>query len=317
MKYIPFMHPQKTLVLLLAAVLLSAPLTTPTLTFCAEQTPDPMPDISGLAWVERDTFLAVHDAKNPEENNRPRVSLLWLPRTLDGVRWKPLKVSWPTPMNESSDLESIARIPGTSMFLLVESGESSYKGQRFSRVFLTELKDERIEILSFTELPAAVKNIEGSAVSKVGNRLVFLWAERADDQVSSKLSWADLQLDPVRLGTVQHTYFKPGKFTGKNWRPVSAMEIDKRGHIYIASAYDPEDDNGPFSSVIWRAGQVILDRSSRVRVNLFNAPRLLARLDGLKTEALAIRERGQAAEFFAGTDDENYGGAVRQVLIQR
>lgn len=312
------MRVQKALILLiLAAVLLSGSLISQTLTICAEQTTDPMPDISGLAWVEQDIFLAVHDAKNPEENHRPRVSLLWLPRTLEGVRWKPIKVSWPAPMMESSDLESIARIPGTSLFLLVESGESSYKGQRFCRVFVAELKNEQVEILSFTELPAMVKNIEGSAVSKQGDRLVFLWAERADGQISSKLYWADLQLEPVKLGEVQQTYFKPGRFTGKNWRPVSAIEIDKRGQVYIASAYDPNDDNGPFSSVIWQAGQVMLDRAGRFRVNLLNAPRLLARLDGLKTEAIAVREREQAAqELFAGTDDENYGGALRQILIQ-
>lgn len=308
--------PKILILLVLAAVLLSGPLISPSLTICTEQTTDTMPDISGLAWVEQDTFLAVHDAKNPDENHRPRVSLLWLPRTLDGVRWKPLKVSWPTPMRDSSDLESIARIPGTSLFLLVESGESSYNGQRFSRVFLAELKDEQVEIRSFTELPATVKNIEGSAVSKSGNRLVFVWAERADGQISSKLSWAELQLEPIKLGTPRQTYFKPGKFTGKNWRPVSAIEIDKQGQIYIASAYDPEDDNGPFSSVIWRAGQVMIDRAGRISVNLLNQPRLLARLDGLKIEAIAIRQLEEAAwELFAGADDENYGGALRQILI--
>ncbi len=243
--------------------------------------------------------------------------MLWLTRTLEGVRWKPLKIAWSALMIESSDLESIARIPGTSLFLLVESGESRSNTQQFRRVFLVELKNEQMEIRSFMQLPATVKNIEGSAVSRLGNRLVFVWAERGDGQIGTKLFWADLQLDPIKLGMAQQTYFKPGRFTGKNWRPVSAIEIDKQGQVYIASAYDPEDDNGPFTSVIWRAGQVNVDRASRVRVNLFNAPRLLARLDGLKIEGITIREGEQAVqELFAGADDENYGGALRQILIQ-
>ena len=84
------------------------------------------PDLSGLAWVEGDTFLAVHDAKNPEELDRPRVNLLKLPQSLDGIAWTTLSLSWPGPLGPSGDLESIARIPGTDSFLLVESGEGRH-----------------------------------------------------------------------------------------------------------------------------------------------------------------------------------------------
>lgn len=277
-----------------------------------------MPDVSGLAWVERDTFLAVHDAKNPEENDLPRLSLLRLPRSAEGVRWKPLEVSWPAQAAKSSDLESVARIPGTSLFLLVESGESSHAGRRFSRIFLAELGGESVTIRSATEFPYPVKNVEGSAVSRLGNRLVFMWAERGDGQAGTKLSWADLQLEPFRLGAPRQAYFKPGNFTGKNWRPVSAIDVDGRGRVYVATAYDPDDDGGPFASVIWRAGQVRVNQTGMVTVELLGAPRLVARLDGLKVEGLAIRERARGvSELFAGVDDENYGGAVRQIPHQR
>ncbi len=277
-----------------------------------------LPDISGLAWIEQDTFLAVHDAKNPEENSRPRVSIISLPRTPEGIQWKSLEIDWPLPLKESSDLESIARIPGTSLFLLVESGESSYNGQRFGRIFLVELKDEKPIIRSFTQLPTITKNIEGSAVFRSGDRLAFVCAERGDHQVSTKLFWADLKLEPFELGKFQQTYFKPGKFTGKNKRPVSAIEIDKQGHVFVASAYDSDDDNGPFTSVIWRAGRILADRTGKFRINLLSSPVELARLDGLKVESLAIRQRERAAqELFAGTDDENYGGVIRLIPNQR
>ncbi|MGA9773533.1 MAG: hypothetical protein WBV94_31170 [Blastocatellia bacterium] len=283
----------------------------------AESETNHLPDISGLAWIEQDRFLAVHDAKNPEENNRPRVSLLSLPQTAEGIRWKSLELDWPLPLKESSDLESIARIPGTQLFLLVESGESSYKGQRFGRIFLVELKAEKLVIRSFTQLPATTRNIEGSAVFRSGDRLAFVCAERADHQVGSKLFWADLKLEPFELGKFQQTFFRPGRFTGRNKRPVSAIEIDKQGQIYIASAYDSDDDNGPFTSMIWRAGRILADRSGKFRVDLLSRPVELARLDGLKVESLAIREREQKAqELFAGTDDENYGGAIRLIPNQ-
>jgi hypothetical protein len=284
----------------------------------SERTTELMPDVSGLAWVERDTFLAVHDAKNPEENHLPRVSLLRLPRSPEGVRWKPLNVSWAAPAEMSSDLESVARVPGTSLFLLVESGESCHGGRRFSRMFLAELGGESLTIRSVTDFPYPVTNVEGSAVSRLGDRLVFVWAERGDGRAGTNLFWADLRLEPVSLGAPRQAYFKPGKFTGKNRRPVSAIDIDGQGYVYVASAYDPEDDGGPFASVIWQAGRVRVNRAGLVTVDLFSAPRQLARLDGLKVEGLAIRERGRwVREVFAGVDDENYGGTLRQIPDQR
>jgi hypothetical protein len=222
------------------------------------------------------------------------------------------------PLGSSSDLESIARVPGTNYFLLVESGEPRDDRQHFRRVFLTELRNQELKFLSFAELPAAVKNIEGSAVWKTGDRFIFAFAERGDDRVSTELYWADLRLDRLKLGAVQKVFFKPTGFTGKNKRPVSAIEVDSLGRIYIASTYDTEDDNGPFTSVIWRAGSFKPDRKNGVKPVLLVRPRRLATLDGLKVESLAIREaRPGVIELFAGTDDENYGGAIRPILIAR
>jgi hypothetical protein len=277
-----------------------------------------VPDISGLAWVEGDTFLAVHDAKNPEENGRPRVSLLRLPESLDGITLKPLALDWPSPQGLSSDLESIARVPGTDSYLLVESGEGRDGGQQFRRVFLIQLKNAQAVLLSFTELPAVVKNIEGSAVARLRDRLIFIFAERGDGRLSTEVYWTDLQLTPLRLGTVHKAYFKSVGFAGKNKRPVSALEVDTAGRIYIASAYDPEDDNGPFTSVIWRAGRLQAERNNGVSLVFASKPYKLATLDGLKVESLAVREAKEGlVELFAGTDDENYGGALRAIPIGR
>jgi hypothetical protein len=276
-----------------------------------------VPDISGLAWVEGDTFLAVHDAKNPSENERPRLSLLRLPESLAGITWKPLAIDWPSPQGSSSDLESIARIPGTDLFLLVESGEGRNDGQRFRRVYLIKLKNTQAVLLFFAELPGVFENIEGSAVARLGDRLIFICAERGDGKLSSEVYWTDLQLDPLSFGTFRKTSFKSGGFAGKNKRPVSAIDIDASGRIYVASAYDP-DDNGPFTSVIWRAGHIRADRNKRVSLVFARRPLKLATLDGLKVEGLAVREaRKGTIELFAGMDDEYYGGAVRPIQFEQ
>ena len=87
--------------------------------------------------------------------------------------------------------------------------------------------------------------------------------------------------------------------------------------MYVASAYDPEDDNGPFRSIIWRAGPLTLDRLGRPGVPPGGKPKPLAVLDGFKVEGLAIREQQGKIELFAGTDDENYGAVVRPIILPK
>jgi hypothetical protein len=275
-----------------------------------------LPDLSGLTWVDGDRFLAVHDAKNPDEKERPRVSLVWLPKSLEGISWQPVEIAWPAPLGLSNDLESIARIPSTEQFLLIESGEKSFAGRQCKRIFLAQLQNQHLKILSVTNLPT-VKNIEGATVARFGERLFFIFAERADHLPSTDIQWAELQLAPLQLASVQRTRFTPVGFTGKNWRPVSAIESDTRGRLFVATAFDTDDDNGPFRSVIWNIGQIKLDQGKHSKVVLKVLPERLAVLDGLKVESLAIREAGGRLELFAGTDDENYGATIRLIPLNR
>jgi hypothetical protein len=279
-----------------------------------EQTVTSILDLSGLSWVEGDTFLAVHDAKNPEELDRPRVSLLRLPTSLAGIGWTKLSIDWPAPLGQSGDLESVARIPGTNLFLLVESGESQLAGRRLNRVFMVKIENSQLSLDSFVHLPQMFKNIEGSAVAKLGDRFVIICIERGDHRAVTEVYWSYLQLRPLRFGSFQRVYFRPSGFAGRNKRPVTAVEIDSQNRVYVASAYDPEDDNGPFRSVIWRAGRITADRKN-VRPGFQLRPVRLATLDGLKVESLAIRESNGKLELFAGTDDENHGGILRPIPL--
>ena len=271
-----------------------------------------LPDISGLAWISDDQFLAVHDAKNPDD--RPRVSLVDLPRSSTGPAGQPVELSWPEPHGLSSDLESAAGIPGTSLILLLESGSAKRNDTPSRRIVLVEHRDRRLEMLNVVDWPVLVKNVEGAAVARVGNQLIFLFAERAEGQRNTPLRWSPLTIEPLAFGSFQEVTFTSPDPTGPYARPVSAIEIDEVGRIYIASTVDPGNDNGPFRSVIWRIGRMEADDWGKPRVILYQPPQRLAALDGVKVEGLALRQKADGdPDIFFGTDDENYGGILRLV----
>ena len=93
-----------------------------------------MADLSGLAWVEDDLFIGVHDTKrNAEKYHWPRVSLGRFPKSeMEGVTWQSLDLKFPGPEGPSSDLESAGRIPGGKGFLFAESGQA---GEGARRIF--------------------------------------------------------------------------------------------------------------------------------------------------------------------------------------
>jgi hypothetical protein len=268
-----------------------------------------LPDVSGLAWIGGNRFLAVHDAKYPDEAASPRVSLLELPTGLDGIRWTPLDVAFPD--QPASDLESAARIPGApDRFLIAESSEDASARPFANRIFLVELSDGGAAVVDHAEWPVATTNVEGIAVAEVGNGLVFLFAERAHGEPSSEIRFAELTLDPLAFGAFRSA----GRFTspgpgGPAARPVAALEVDARGFVYTASTEDPDDDGGPFRSAVYRIGRV--DPVEGV-VRLDAAPTLMGALDGLKVESVAAREPPDGAlELWVGVDDEYYGGTMR------
>jgi hypothetical protein len=277
-----------------------------------------LPDLSGLVWMSGDLFLGVHDAKNDadgarKELGRPRVSLVWAPTSEAGVRWRPLPVEWPATGGPSNDLESAARIPGTQQVLLVESGDDGARGT-FRRLFLAELAGERVQLLESVPWPAPVRNVEASAVARVGDRLVFAWAERSHGSATTELRWAPLQRAPLRFGAIQQVRLEVPASHGFN-RPVVALDVDSAGRAYVAASFDPDDDNGPFSSGIFRVGRFEAGPGGEPTFAPEAQPALLATVSGSKVESVAVREGpGGAVELFYGTDDENYGAVLRRVV---
>ncbi|MFN9548339.1 MAG: hypothetical protein ACK6AD_14955 [Cyanobacteriota bacterium] len=268
-----------------------------------------LPDISGMAWMRDDLFVVVHDSKNRSGKDRPRLSLLRLPSSPKGFLVRHVDLPWPGPQGLANDLESVARIPDTQDVLLVESGDD---GSGFRRLFHARLSDQGLKLINVGEWPRPITNVEGTAVARVGNRLVFLYAERAWGQASTSIHWADLQLQTLKLGDVQQvTFTSPGPGGSKS-RPVTSLEVDRHGVIVVSSAVDPDNDLGPFRSMVWRIGRVTLEEKGQPVVVLDSRPELRAILDGWKVEALSLRERpGASPVLYIGTDDEFYGGTIR------
>ena len=269
-----------------------------------------LPDLSGLAWVEDDLFIGVHDTKRSSEKYyQPRISLVRLPKSkIEGLTWQSLDVKFPGPEGPSSDLESASRIPGGKGFLFAESGQ---EGKGAQRIFFAVYSNGTLNIESYVTWPLPVENVEATEVCQVGQQLVFLYAERAEGLPATKLRWATLLLNPLAFGAFKEVTYEGVDPVGKGARPIVALAVDTDGLIYSASAYDPGNDDGPFRSVVWRIGKMIADEKGNAQVELGECKRL-ATLDGLKVESIAVREADEGGkQVYVGTDDEHYGGIIR------
>ncbi|HYE95986.1 MAG TPA: hypothetical protein VD962_07220 [Rubricoccaceae bacterium] len=266
-------------------------------------------DYSGLAWVGADTFLVVHDAKVPEELDRPRVGLAVLPPAGGPVVWHALDVAWPASHGPAHDLESVARIPGTRSFLLAESGDGATPHQH---LFVAELGRTTLRITAVARWPVPVEDVEGIATAEVGGALYFLYAERAHGRDTTQLAWAPMRRTPLSFGAFTSVPFMSPDPRGPSARPVSALEVDRLGRLYVGSAYDPDRDSGPFRSVVWEVGTFGLTRQGRPSLTLDDEPVRRGTLDGLKVESVAVREGATGPmELLVGTDDEDYGAVLR------
>jgi hypothetical protein len=281
-----------------------------------------LPDLSGIAWIEGDTFFAVHDAKFPDEAAAPRASRLSLPSQLGGTVFTPLNVTWPLGETPSSDLECVARIPDaaqnqdTIRFLIAESGDDD-EGPK--RIFLSELKNGNLVINNTVPWPLDIHNVEGCSITALDNELVFVFAERAQGSLTTNITSATLFLDPLSFGPVNSLEYKVSGEQQAGFRPVTALEIDDTGNIFTASTVDPDNDAGPFSSEVWLAGHTRSDQNSTGSpISLLSSPERLASVDGLKVEGVATRPTGNGSgtEVIIGTDDEFSGGVLR-ILPQK
>lgn len=275
--------------------------------------PGTLLDISGLAWVEDDLFIGVHDAKdNPEKHDWPRASFIRLPKSeLDGVIWETVELSFPDGEGRGSDMESICTIPGGRGFLFCESGQ---EGEADRRIFHVVREGDSLTIDSHINWPTAIHNVEATEVCQVGDQLIFLYAERADGQASTNLRWAPFSTEPLAIGDFREVAYACEDPTGDGARPIVALDVDENGDLYTVAAYDSGSDDGGYRSVVWRIGHI----DSTGSVTLAKAPVRQGTLAGLKVESIAIRPGADGSkQLFLGTDDEHFGGILRWIELTR
>lgn len=282
--------------------------------------PPPPPkllDLSGLAWIGGDRFLAVSDAKYPGEGALNRVSVLTLPSSLDGMGYEPFVLRYSG--GPSSDFESAARIPGRSLVLLAESADDNGP---FQRLFLARVGHPRPRLVDMTEWGTFtdVFNVEATAVALTDDGFKFVWAERNSGSQSTEIKWASLTLSPLVIGPQEGSvlFTLPDFLVNTEGNPlfsrsIVGLDVDSEGNIYSVAAYDPEGsvanpDNGPFRSAVLQIGRI-----DGAGVSLLASPQILAMADSLKIESIAVRETDDGVELFIGTDDENYGGVLRRL----
>jgi len=291
-------------------------------------------DISGIAWMRDDLFLAVHDGKtDADEKDLPRASLILLPADVttppefardarSGLYFRNLEIDWGT-AGVSHDIESIARIPGTQQVLLVESGDDC---SPYQRIFVAALGgDYRLRIEETVRWPASgrsdcsgVFNVEATAVFRSGGQLFFVYAERAEGQAETELRWAPITLAPLRFGAFGTARIASPIPPGPGVRPIVALDVDAGGQVHAASAFDSGEDNGPFSSQAATIGQFRAQAAGGVEFVPTVPVTLLGRQDGLKIEGVTVRDAGSGVnEIYVGSDDENYGAVMRRIQPMR
>lgn len=275
--------------------------------------PGTLLDISGLAWVEDDLFIGVHDAKeNAEKHDWPRASFIRLPKSeLDGVLWETVDLAFPDGEGRGSDMESICTIPGGRGFLFCESGQ---EGESDRRIFHVVRDGDSLTIDSYITWPTAIHNVEATEVCQVGEQLIFLYAERADGQASTKLRWASFSTEPLAIGDFREVTYSCEDPTGDGARPIVALDVDQNGDLYTVAAYDSGSDDGGYRSVVWRIGHI----DATASVMLAKSPVRQGTLAGLKVESIAIRQGADGSkQLFLGTDDEHFGGILRWIELTR
>lgn len=257
----------------------------------------PLPPLSGLACLPDGSFLAVVDTKSNAPAEAPRVirvSLLG-----QETNWEPVAVDWPEPDGIGNDLESVAAVPGTDSFLLVES---SYFEGRYGRILQVALDGK---VLRTGHLPTDVSNIEGAAVVQTLSGLVFLFGERRDGTIR----WAGLDLsgEEIQLTEKGSVRFQVADPPGESHRELATLEADLSGRLFTASTVDP-GNQGPFQSVVWEIGQV------GEQLSILGEPRRIADVPDAKVEALTFCRGADGREqLFLGSDDEDFGGSLRPV----
>ena len=261
--------------------------------------------ISGIAAIDKDHFLVVHDGKKPEH---PRLSIVtWQTEQEPALT----QLAWCDKTNFPMDLEAITAIPSHEHdYLVLES-----KG-RVSRIQLDGIN--RCKTTAQFNLPTATaqSNMEALALHCFGFDCILVWAERGDDKQAAKLSWAKFDVDKNTVTSAEGKTFEfTASYPSLNRRSISDIAIDKQGVIWVSSASDP-GDKGPFQSALYQLGAFSMKNSEINWIPSSSNTQPIAKYESenIKIEGMSFIQDN----LIMGTDDENMGSkiVVRQFSVK-
>ena len=253
--------------------------------------------ISGIAVIDNDHFLVVHDNKKPDQ---PRLNILsWQKNqkpTLKPLNW--------CDQNLPIDLEAITAIPGyKNDYLVLES-----KG-KVTRIQL-EANNTSCKTIDQIDLSTATaeSNMEGLALHCFKKQCLLAWAERGDDKTPAKLSWSafNIEKNSMEKSNIGSFDFK-APYPENDLRSISDIAIDNKGIVWVSATSDPGDD-GIFKSALYKLG-------SFTKKLTWIASHTIApnnKYENIKIEALVFTPSG----LVMATDDENKGGKIAIKLIK-
>lgn len=277
---------------------------------------------SGMARIDSETYLTVHDARFSDPS--PRLGLV---RILESgyTEYAPLSVpDWKDEDGRSNDLESVCALPGRpGEFLAAESG---YHKGHFGRIFHLKLKATRVRILRVHKLPAfsgeRSRKFEGIVCAPhPGGRISVILGDRGSSKTPPHglLRWGTLDTDASRI-----VWSKAGKrgvrvSPPSAWRDlgsirsISDLYLDPGGTIW-ASATQDLGKVGPFRSIIYRLGRIRSGPGAPFSLTL--SPRPVWTIDGFKVEAISGPPGIGGDHFIAiATDDDHLGGVWRTLSL--
>jgi hypothetical protein len=273
---------------------------------------------SGLASIDKSTFLVVHDTK--ADCAEPRLGTLTV-HAGETPLYAPLKVNWGA--EPPNDFEAACSVPGKSNdFLVTESGYYNGKFGRIFHITLTKKSDQwNVEIRGKIDLPRDTDNVEGLAcIANRSGGLTLLLGERGDSakNPTGMIRWAPLDLinySPIKVADQhQKSLVLPPTSAGrKGVRGCADLYVDEANKIWTAATEDRGDD-GPFRSVIYQVGTVEPEATDPVQI----LPQTTAAwtLDGVKVEGLNASPF-ENSPMSVATDDEHYEGIWRPLFPSR
>ena len=273
---------------------------------------------SGLEAIDSVRFLVVVDRKDFQQGLR-LASLRIEGATPDLTE---LSVStWGGTPPLPSDLEGVCGIPQrTNEFFATESG--SWEG-RAGRLYRIQVAQTSAVVSDIEQLPVWADNtpditgdqLEGLECAQLtASTVLLIFGERGGSAAhpSALLRWATYDLPTSTL-----TWTADGR-TGKpvpgllpqGGRNITGLYLDSNNDLWASGAVDPDQDFGPFWSLVYKVAVVDVDSNDPIQV--IAAPAITHCVDGFKIEGLAAAPTTVAGAqlSFAG-EDESFGGIFR------